>query len=107
MLNAGTLDKVLVIQSQASTLNAVNEKVGTWSTFATIRANVRNQPGTEQFESEQQTPRRRALVKAWNRTDITEEMRIVYQSKNWDIISIMELGRDDGMEIVMEWNGKN
>lgn len=93
-MNIGRLDRKIVIESYTLSKNALNESVGSWSTYHTCFANVLKSGGNEYIEADKVTATNRVKFKIRFFAGINEKMRIVYNSNYYDIIEIQELERE-------------
>jgi len=96
------LDRKIVIQSLTKTPDAYGALIETWTTFATVQAKKKDIRGDEYFAAKQMNAKVDAIFTIRYLSGVLETMRISYDSKFWDIRSINELGRRDGMEIYAE-----
>lgn len=93
---------MIVIQSATETRDDYGAVVQTWTTFATVWARKRDIRGSEQFDVQQVNPRIAATFLIYWLSGITEKMRISYDGQYWDIRSINEIGRREGLELYAE-----
>jgi SPP1 family predicted phage head-tail adaptor len=98
-MQAGKLDRKIVIQSLSVTQNASGEAVESYSIFATIWANVQQTAGREQFRAERENAQVDTIFKIRYVANLLPTMRISYDSKYYDISEIKELGRQEGLQI--------
>lgn len=101
-MRAGDLDRSIVIQAATTTQNAFGEPVETWAkihTDATIAARIVPTRGAERFTAQQVVGKAVVTFRVRYRTDVTTLNRIVYDSRNWDITDVREIGRREGLEI--------
>ena len=100
---SGKLDRRITFQSKSETQNAAGEKAVTWSTDFTVWGSVMEIKGKEKFEASQLTEKADVRIKIRYRTGVDEESRFYYTRQGstafFDIYSIAELGRQDGLEI--------
>ena len=102
MLNAGQMDRLIVIQRSTATRDTVGQEIVTWSTHATVWAHVTPIGGSELLKNQRDVaPLTSKFVIRYIST-ITEKDRISYDSRYWDILAIRELGRREGMELTAE-----
>lgn len=100
MRRAGRRDRYIEIQRTINTSDGIGGTVESWATLANFWAEVVPIKAKEKLQSD------REIVAKQNRfiidysSTITEKDRIVYNSKYWDIESLRELGRGDGLEIL-------
>ena len=99
-VRAGNLDRRITIEKNTPVQDSDSgELVAGWATLATMWAQVRPLRGSERFEAQRENAERVSVFRIRHRTDIDETMRIVYGGDEYDIESIAELGRSEGLEI--------
>src|SRR3990167_1977259 len=101
-MRAGELDRRVNIQQYTETRNAKGEAIKTWSLLETVWAKVEPVAGSEPFQAEQENAKRTLKFTIRHRTDVTEKMRIAYGSFYYNIKSIEELERREGLAITAE-----
>ncbi len=101
-MRAGELDRKIVIESATETRDDYGAVVQTWATFATVWARKRDIRGSEQFTAQQVNARIAATFTVRWLDGVTEKMRISYDGQTWDIRSINEIGRREGLELYAE-----
>ena len=101
-MRAGNLDIKIIIQSATDARDAYGAVIPTWDTFATVWARKKDIRGDEYFAAQQMNARVDAVFTIRYLSGLLETMRIAYDGKLWDIRSIGNLGRRDGMEIYAE-----
>ena len=95
----GTLDRRIVIQQNTPAASGSGAMAPSWATLATVWARVTEQHGREFLAADQTVAEQRAVFRIRHRSDVTEEMRISYNSRIYEIQSIAELGRRVGLDI--------
>lgn len=87
----GRLNTLVTIQSYTETVNAFGERAETWTTLATVWANVddRLSQSSEAAESGQETIRQRVDFTIRNLSTVNERNRVSAGNKIYDIESIM------------------
>lgn len=98
-MRAGKLDRRVIFQTKTESKSDYGELVASWSNTFTTWANVLEIKGKESFEASQIVEKADIRLKIRFRTNVDEEMRFVYNGNSYDIYSISELGRKDGLEI--------
>ncbi len=93
-MNIGRLDRKIVIEQVSNAKNALGEYVTTWSTYHTCFAAVSRFGGIEKMEAGKTTATNRIRFKIRFFDGITEDMRVLYNSKYYDITEIQELNRE-------------
>lgn len=98
-MRAGDLDRRITIQSVTTVQNSYGDPVESWSTFASVWASVKPYRGNEEFDAEHHRSEELKVFKIRYRQGLNHKMRIVYEGANYDIRSIKEIGRREGLEI--------
>ena len=93
-------DREIVIQVNAPTRNPYGEAGPSWSTFATVWAEVMPVSGREAMQGGQilATADSRFRIRYLSGLKLTH--RISYESNTYDIVHIAEIGRRAGHEIL-------
>ncbi len=99
-MRAGQLDRTIAIQgSVASPPNAFGEVIFTWTTIATVRAQIVQQ-STEEFLRSYGTTDALAVIFRIRWLDgVTVEHRVEYEGKTLNIRETKEIGRRKGLEL--------
>lgn len=99
-MSAQRLRHVVTIQAQSATPNDLGEIVGGWVDHLTrIRADVVQVGGREALAGGVNLATQPIRVYVRYRTGITEQMRLVWNGRNYDIKSIVDVG---GMRRTLE-----
>lgn len=98
-------DRKITIQNFTTAKNAYGEDVRSYATFLQPYAEIQRVGsigGSEGGEQSRETATKRLnfLIRWYD--NITEDMRVVYDGRNYDIISIHEIGRNEGLVIHAE-----
>lgn len=96
-MKAGLLDKRIVIQSQTQTQDTYGAAVVTWATFKTVWADVIEAKNDEKFIASQKMDSVDYKMRIRYVSGVTTSMRVVFNSENYDIKGVQELGRKDGL----------
>lgn len=100
-MRAGRLDRLITIEQPIeSTDPSYGAPIQTWATLAQVWAQVKPVRGSEYFAAQQMNARVDTVFKIRYRSDLTTKMRISYGGELYDIQSIIELGRNDGLELM-------
>jgi SPP1 family predicted phage head-tail adaptor len=83
----GKRDERIIIQGVTRTKNNFNEDTETWSTFATVWAQVKDSTGSEGYQADQLTATNITLFDIRYLTGVTEQMRIL-RERNSRIYSV-------------------
>lgn len=102
-MRIGRADRRIVVQRATYAANLYGEQVATWATLATVWAELMKTSNvSEAIKSNQDTAMQTATFKVRSSTDsrgFKADDRVVYNSKNYDILGIEELGRDEALVI--------
>lgn len=105
-MKKGKLNRRIKFERATSTKDPVyGTSVTTWKPFAGAWAEVQDVlPSRSETLSEGVSIQRRpARVRMGYRSDITSDMRVIYQGRTLEIVSgPAELGRRDGLEFIMQ-----
>jgi len=98
-MQAGRLDRSIVIQKNTPTRSGTGAEKQSWATFATVWAEVKEVSGGETFRGAQIVAEATKVFLIRHRTDLTTKMRISYDGDIYDIHKMPELGRREGLII--------
>jgi len=93
------MDRRITIQSVTRTQNSFGEMIETWATWATVWAEVKRKAGRENTDSDAVRAESDVEFMIRYKSGLLPTMRIVFESNNYDISSIAEIGRRDGYRI--------
>jgi SPP1 family predicted phage head-tail adaptor len=99
-MEAGKLDRRITIQTYLNTKNEFGEVEQAWTDVATVWAAVNETGGSEKEEAKQVQATDNTVFAIRFRWDVAEKDRIIYRNKPYNILSIKEIGRQKGLEIV-------
>lgn len=104
---SGKLDRRVIFQIKTTDKDSYGSETTSWADSFTTFAMVIEQKGKEIFGTDQdavqKTSRANIILKIRFRTDINvTDYRFIHNSKHYDIFSIAELGRKDGLEVLGE-----
>lgn len=104
-MKAGLLDTRVVIQSRTLSKDDLGGPVETWSTFATIWAEVQEQRGTEVAAGRllQTQGVRATIIRARWLAGVNATMRVQFRGRTAQIVSPpVMIGRKVGIELIVE-----
>ena len=90
----GSMDRRITFREATETQSSTGATSSTWADVATVFASVNvstNSLGSERMAMEKETTFNRKFFVIRYRTDITEKMILIYESKEYDIKSIQEI----------------
>ena len=98
-MQAGKLDRRITIQSRTLAKDGAGQPVETWATLCTVWAHFESLRGKEPFEGQQFNAQRVSVFMIRWRDDVDETMQIIFDGDTYNIQSIAEKGRREGLEI--------
>ena len=101
-MRAGELDRKVRLEQRINTPNAYGEPIESWNLIAEVWASRAQLSGRELFESDQVAAEALYRFRLYYRTDLDATCRIVYDGKNYDIKSVAEIGRREGLEVLAQ-----
>lgn len=102
-IQAGSLVHEIVIQQRGDTRNAYGESIPSWSQYSATYAHLENLTGSELEQAAQINSRINTRFKVRWDSGIRATMRIVYKSRNYNIIYVNNVDeRDKYMELLCE-----
>lgn len=88
-MQAGELRNRITIQKQVSTQDSFGQQVETWTDIATVWSNINPIAGREFFAAETVNSEITHKIRIRFRSDITPDMRVVYQSRMFFIQTVI------------------
>ncbi len=98
-MNAGKLDRRITIQSRVETQDNSGYPSQTTSVLATVWARVETLRGREPFQGEQFNAQQITVFTIRYRSDVEPTMQIAFEGEAYDIQSVSEIGRREGLSI--------
>lgn len=86
----GTFDRRITIKTTTQTQSSSGAPLDTFAELATVWANVNSQGKSEKFTNEKETTFNKKVFSIRYRTDFDEKAIIVFDSDEYDILSINE-----------------
>ena len=102
-LQAGRMDAQITLQSATAAQDVFGQPIDTWADLATdptVWAEVIPLSGRERFQAQQVDAEVTTTFRIRWRTDLDEEMRVVYDSTPYDIQVIQEMHRREGLDLL-------
>jgi len=102
---AGKLDRRIRLESATTTRGLDGHPVRTWSLLREVWAELRPIRGQEGFPAQQFAAKAEVTFRIRYTYGLdplpnpSEDMRIVYEGRSYDIVSVTEIGRREGLDI--------
>jgi SPP1 family predicted phage head-tail adaptor len=102
-MRPGLLNSRVVVQQQSTTQDALGQPVLSWSTFATVWADVRHTSGIEAVKDSAIASVVRASIRVRYRGDLTTAMRVVHGSTTYNIVAVLpDVGGKEYVDLACE-----
>jgi SPP1 family predicted phage head-tail adaptor len=102
-MRPGLLNSRVVVQQQSTTQDALGQPVLSWSTFATLWADVRHTSGIEAVKDSAIASVVRASIRVRYRGDLTTAMRVVHGSTTYNIVAVLpDVGGKEYVDLACE-----
>lgn len=101
-MKAGKLDRRILIQTKTTTRDSYGAEIISYTTLANVWAEILPVSGREYFLAAQFVPEAQLKIRIRYRTDFDETAQIIYNSTTYDILYIAEIGRQEGVEILVK-----
>jgi len=99
-VNVGTLNRRVRIETYTTSVDSYGEPIKTWIALDHVWADIQPLRNSEQFAAQQVNRLVSLRMTVHYRTDVTEQMRILYDGDYYDIQGIRELGYREGLELL-------
>jgi SPP1 family predicted phage head-tail adaptor len=99
-VKAGELDRRVTIEEYTETQDDYGEPIKDWVAVATVWAQVQPLRGSERFLAQQVSADVETRFRIRWRDDVTDKMRLLYETAYYNITAILEIGRHEGLEIM-------
>ena len=101
-MKSGKLDSKITISVKAATRDSFGAEIIGYTVLANVWAEVLPISGREFFVAAQFVPEAQLKIRIRYREDFDETAKITYKSTDYDILYIAEIGRQDGLEIMVK-----
>lgn len=88
-MDFGKLNSRITIRQQSMTQDAIGQPVQTWTTLATVWANIRHMNGVESIKANADTSIVKASVRIRRRTDVTSAMLVEHGATTYEIKAVL------------------
>lgn len=101
-MNAGKLDREIVIESATKTQSGTGEETLVWATFASCWAQVTPMTASERYRGDALHSARVSVFRVRYVAGVLPTMQIAYEGLKWRITGIAEVGRRAFLDITAE-----
>lgn len=101
-MNAGSLRDRVTIKSPPTAQDAAGQPTGSWSTVATVWADVRHPGGLEQIKAGAETSVVKASVRIRHMDGVDAGMQVVCGARTYDIRTVLPDARRVFLDLVCE-----
>lgn len=102
-MRPGLLNSRVTVQQQSAAQDALGQPVNTWSTLATVWADVRHTSGIEAIKDNAIASVARASIRVRYRSGITTAMRVVHGSTTYNIVAVLpDVGGKEYVDLACE-----
>ncbi|MCH7573613.1 MAG: phage head closure protein [Candidatus Marinimicrobia bacterium] len=101
-MQAGQLDRRIDIQTVTGSVDSLGTPKRTYANLsASVPAQVMPASSSESYRNNQDVGSDDLVITIRHRTDFDRKARIVYDGNNYDIMGIQEIGRREGLELLV------
>ena len=97
---AGEFDRVVLLKTPTVTRDSRGGAEKSFATVAPVWAKVSEERAKDKIANDKRTSFQEAIFKIRWRDDVTEDMVIEHDGKDYGIVSVVELGRRHNLEIL-------
>lgn len=105
-MRAGRMDRIITLKEKFVTTDAFGEEIVTWGDIATVWAERRELKGSERWQSLQVISKVACKYRIRYRDDVGPLNMLVDGDIEYDIQAALELGRKDGLELLVAARGE-
>lgn len=91
---AVTLNDRVALEQRSASVDSIGQPVETWTTLATVWADVRELSGLETLKAGAETSVVRASIRIRRRSGVTNALRAKHGSTTYDIEAVLESATD-------------
>jgi len=101
-MRAGRLDRTITLQALSSTVDEYGSPAESWTTLATVRAQIVQASTEESLRRYGETDSLVVVFRIRWLSGVTTDHRIQYEGRNLNIREVKEIGRRRGLELRCE-----
>lgn len=101
-MRAGSLDRIIEIQRRTTGLDLYGTPVETWTTYATMRAQLLKNATDDREGERGHTTDAVLTFRTYYFTGLNLNDRLFYEGQSYNVTGITEIGRRVGMDVTCE-----
>jgi SPP1 family predicted phage head-tail adaptor len=101
-MRAGNLDRIIEIQRRTTGLDLYGTPVETWTTFATMRAQLLKNATDDREGARGHTTDAVLTFRMYYFASLSLNDRLLYEDQQYEIAGISEIGRRAGMDVTCQ-----
>ena len=98
-MRAGTLDREIIIETVATTIDDAGTPIEIWEPLATLRAALKDNAVDETHGEQGDTTKDLLTFQTRYVPGVSVSARIVYHGQPYNLIQVREIGRQRGLEL--------
>lgn len=99
-MRAGNLDRTIAIEAfEITGQDEAGQPIGEWTLLATVRAQIVQTSTEEYFRASGEGATSTIVFRVRYLSRVTNQHRIVFEGRNFDLEEVKELGRRRGLEL--------
>lgn len=104
-MQAGKLDRRATLQTKSTAQDSSGEELGTPTTIGTVWASKADLTGREFLNAQAVHAEVTTRFQIRWRSDVEAEVQIVCEGLTYDVLSVAEIGRREGLELLCKRTG--
>ena len=101
-MRAGRLDRTITLQTRTDTLDDAGTPTTTWTTLATLRAELRQNAAAEEMRAWGGSNELLEVFRTYFLDGVTTDCRVLFEGEAFDVVRIVEIGRRKGLDITVK-----
>ncbi|WP_441280171.1 phage head closure protein [Bradyrhizobium sp. 63_E2_N1_3] len=101
-MRAGNLDRIIEIQRRTTGLDLYGSVIDTWTTFATMRAQLLKNSTDDREGARGHTTDALLTFRMYYFAALSLNDRLLYEGQSYNVTGITEIGRRVGMDVTCE-----
>jgi SPP1 family predicted phage head-tail adaptor len=97
---AGKMDRRVALEERTVTRAQDGSETVVWTQVAETWAHIKPLRGQERYSAGAEQPEHDAMIRIRWRNDVSSGMRVVHGNRIWDIKSVLEIGRHEGLDLL-------